>query len=78
MTLQGQGAAKGSYQEIPDLPLVVAAKEEEEEERGHHEAENGHKHKPAQRVVRVDVGGGHQDPHQTSKDLQAQEGGQGC
>lgn len=50
-----RGATIGSYQRIPEFPLIAAKNKEEEEDCGHHEAENRHEHDPAQRVVWVDM-----------------------
>lgn len=51
----------------PDAALIRSTEEDEEPECGEHEAEDGHEHDPAQRIVRKDSSGGHQDPDQTSK-----------
>ncbi len=59
-----------SNQRGPDAALIGSAQEDEEPECRHHEAEDGHEHHPAQRVVWKDVSWRHQDPNQTSKHLQ--------
>lgn len=63
-----------SNQGGPDAAPVGSAEEEEEPERRHHEAEHGHEHHPAQRVVWNYAGRRHQDPHQTSENLQGHTG----
>lgn len=68
-----------SHQGGPDATLIGSAEEDEEPECGQYEAEDGHKHHPAQRVVHEDAGRCHQDPHQASKHLQGRgdKGGEG-
>lgn len=59
-----------SHQRGPDAGLIGSAEEDEEPDCCEYEAEDGHEHHPAQRVVWEDFGRGHQDPHQASKHLQ--------
>lgn len=58
-----------SYQGRPDGSLIGSDEEAEEPNCCKHEAENGDKHHPAQRVVRIDPSRCNQDPNQTSKNL---------
>ena len=62
-----------SHQGGPHAALVASAEEDEEPERRPHEAEDGHEHHPAQRVVWHDASRSHQDPDQTSEHLQRGE-----
>lgn len=64
-----------SNQGRPDASLIASTEEDEEPERRPYEAEDGHEHHPAQRVGRKDSSGCHQDPHQTSENLQEPHGG---
>lgn len=60
-----------SYQGGPHSVLVAAAEKDEKPKCGSRKTEDRNEHDPAQRVVRENQGGGRQDPHQTSKNLQA-------
>lgn len=66
-----------SNQGRPDAALIGSAEEDEEPECRPYKAEDGHEHHPAQRVVGKDPSGCHQDPHQTSENLQGHTGERG-
>lgn len=50
--------------------LMTPSREDRHTEEGHNEAEDRDKHHPAQRVWWVHMGRSHQDPNQTTKNLQ--------
>ncbi len=60
-----------SYSSSPArVVLMTSSSEDDHPEEGHDETEDGDKHHPAQRVRWVHMGRSHQDPYQTTKDLQ--------
>lgn len=59
-----------SNQGGPDAFLIASAEEDEEQDCRPYEAEDGHEHHPSQRVAWKDPSRCHQDPYQTSENLQ--------